>query len=121
MNNVKRVRKAIESTYDGICSIFEYKSARGEDGIIRQTEEAVFSDIPCRVSYELGYPVRQTDTAAVASRRVKLFIAPEVNVKNGSKVVVERLGEREEYGFAGEAAVYPTHREIRLTPLVKRA
>lgn len=120
VNNRERVREAIESTYDGICSIYEYKSVRGDDGIIRQKEEAAFADIPCKLSYETNYPVRQTDTAAVVSQRVKLFIAPEVNVKSGSKVIVERLGEKAEYAFSGEAAIYPTHREIRLSPFLKR-
>lgn len=121
VNDVKRVRKAVESTFDGVCSIFEYKTVQDADGISRQREEEVYSRIPCKLSYELNYPLRQTDAAAVISQRVKLFIAPEIDVKNGSKIVVEQFGKKVEYGFSGEAAVYPTHREIRLSPFVKRA
>lgn len=121
MTCTDKVRAAVESAYDGICSIIEYQSVRGSDGICRQQETVVWENIPCKLSFELNYPVSQTDTVAVASQRAKLFVAPEISVKNGSKIIVEQYGKKAEYGFSGETAVYPTHREIRVSPFVKRA
>lgn len=121
MIGADKARAAVESAYDGVCSVVEFRNVRGDDGICRQCETVVYRDIPCKLSFELNYPVRQTDSAASVSQRAKLFVAPEVNVKNGSKIVVEQYGKRAEYGFSGETAVYPTHREIRVSPFVKRA
>lgn len=120
-NNAEKARAAVESLYDGVCSIVEYQTVRESDGICRQREVTVFRDVPCKLSFELNYPVQQTETIAAASQRAKLFVAPEINVKNGSKIIVEQYGKKAEYGFSGETAVYPTHREIRVSPFVKRA
>ena len=46
--------------------------------------------------------------------KVKLFIAPEINVMPGSKIVVTQKGRTTEYKNSGEPAIFDTHQEIML-------
>ena len=51
---------------------------------------------------------------AKQTQGTKLFIAPEIKVKPGSKIVVEQNGVTTEYSASGVPAVYPSHVEIKL-------
>lgn len=113
-----KVRKVIERAYEGSCTVVEYRDVV-DGGITRKKEIAVSENLPCKLSFELNYPSEQTDTVSMISQRAKLFISPDVNVKNGSKIIVEQYGKKTEYCCCGETAVYPTHREIRVAPFVK--
>lgn len=118
----EKVRAVIEKAYDGVCSIVEYRDVEDrESGFTRKEEVEVVHGQPCKLSFELNYPSEQTDTVSEISQRAKLFIAPEIAVKNGSKIIVEQYGKKAEYCCCGETAVYPTHREIRVSPFVKWA
>ncbi|HBH94809.1 MAG TPA: hypothetical protein DDX91_03600 [Ruminococcaceae bacterium] len=115
-----KVRKIIERAYEGTCTVVEYKDVLDKDsGITRKKEKVTAEGLPCKLSFELNYPAAQTDTVSEVSQRAKLFISPDVYVKNGSKLIVEQYGKRTEYCCCGETAVYPTHREIRVAPFVK--
>ena len=122
MTDYGRVRGAVERAYDGVCSVVEYRDVVDEvSGITRKKEVVVAEGVACKLSFELNYPSEQTDTVSVISQRAKLFVAPEVKVRNGSKIVVEQYGKKAEYCCCGETAVYPTHREIRVAPFVRWA
>lgn len=109
-------RKAIESTYyEGSCTILEYQEITDEiTKITREEEVAVIENQPCKLSFEKINAAVQTETAAAISQGVKLFVAPEIKVKSGSKIIVNWCGETHEYSCGGEPAIYPTHQEIQL-------
>ena len=71
-------------------------------------------DKPCRVSFEDIYVNTETDTEAKKLQKIKLFIAPELDIKSGSKIVVTRKGRVTSYKNSGEPAIYDTHQEIML-------
>lgn len=111
----KAARKAIESTYEGVCSIVEYKAVTdGETKITRHKEITVLEKQPCKLSFEKLNAVVQTDTAAAISQGTKLFISPEITINSGSKIVVVQNGVTGEYSASGEPAVYASHQEIVL-------
>ena len=112
----KAARRMLESTYTGVCTIFERRDVRDEATKITQKKEVapVAENQPCKLSFERLTAVRQTETAAGQVQGTKLFIAPEIKVKPGSKIVVEQNGIKTEYAASGEPAVYPTHAEIML-------
>lgn len=116
INAQKAARKAIESTYKGVCTIVERQDVRDEKTkITRKNEEVlVAKNQPCKLSYEKLNAVQQTETAANIMQGVKLFIAPEIKIKNGSKIIIEQNGIKSEYALSGVPAVYPTHQEIIL-------
>ena len=112
----KAARKAIESTYSGVCTILERRDVRDEKTkITRKNEEVpVVENQPCKLSFEKLNAVVQTDTAAKLTQGTKLFIAPEIKIKPGSKIIVEQNGTTTEYSASGEPAVYFSHSEYTL-------
>ncbi len=111
----KAARRAVEGAYEGVCTVVEYASTTDEKTkISRQGEVVVVQNQPCRLSFEKTSAALQTDTAAKMSQGVKLFAAPEVRIKPGSKVVVTQNGVTGEYAASGEPAVYGSHQEIML-------
>lgn len=111
-----RVRMAIERLYTGVCTVVEYGSFRdGDSKITRQEEQIVLAKQPCRLSFEKTAAAVQTETAAALGQGAKLFLAPEVEVKPGSKIVVEQAGRIFAYAASGQPAVYETHQEVVLS------
>ena len=112
----KAARKALESTYhEGQCSIVEYGDTTDPiTHITRQGENVVAEGVPCKLSFEKLSATNQTETAAAITQGVKLFLAPEIVVKGGSKIIVEWQGRTYEYSCSGDPAVYATHQEIPL-------
>ena len=111
----KAARKAIESTYEGVCTVVERLSAKDEKTkISRQNEEVIIENQPCKLSFEKLNAAVQSETAAEISQGTKLFIAPEIQIKEGSKIIVTQDGVTSEYSASGKPAVYFSHQEIIL-------
>lgn len=111
----KAARKAQESTYEGRCTVVEYEDKTSEKSkITRKKEVVVLENQPCKLSFEKLSAAVQTENGAAISQEIKLFLAPEVSVKAGSKIIVRQNGTVGEYSASGEPAVYPTHQEIML-------
>ena len=111
----KAARRAQEATYEGICTIYEYRDVTDEKTKLSSEEEiAVIENQPCKLSFEKLNSVVQTETAAVQAQGVKLFLAPEIAVGSNSKIVVTQNGVTDEYSASGKPAIYSTHQEITL-------
>lgn len=111
----RAARRAQEATYEGLCTIYEYRDVTDEKTKLSSEEEvAVIEDQPCKLSFEKLNSVVQTETAAVQAQGVKLFLAPEIAVGSNSKIVVTQNGITNEYSASGIPAVYSTHQEITL-------
>lgn len=111
----KAARRVQEATYEGLCTIFEYREVTDEKTKLSSEEEiAVIENQPCKLSFEKLNSVVQTETAAVQAQGIKLFLSPEIMVGSNSKIVVTQNGVTVEYSASGKPAVYPTHQEIIL-------
>lgn len=106
-------RQAIESQYDSKCDVIELKP-KVVNNITKKVEENVLTAQNCRVSFEDINVNVQTDTESKKIQKIKLFIAPELEIKAGSKIIVTGRGRMTEYKNSGEPAVYGTHQEIML-------
>ena len=108
-------RQAVESQYDGICNIIEHQKVK--DPKTKKSnfiENVVKEEQACKVSYEDIYLNTETETQSKVVTKIKLFIAPELDIKPGSKIVVTQKGRTTEYKNSGEPAIYDTHQEIML-------
>lgn len=115
MNASERCRKVIESRYDGICDVYEYKKTRDEETKITNGREVlVAGGIPCHLSFSSSPAAFKSGAAVSRTQEVKVFLAPEVQIKAGSKLVIIQNGIEKSYKFSGEPAVYPSHQEINL-------
>lgn len=110
---VLMARKAIESQYDSKCDVIERKKQE-INNITKSIEEKVLINQSCRVSFETINANTETNTEAKKTQSIKLFIAPELNIKPGSKIIVIGRGRTAEYKNSGEPAIYDTHQEIML-------
>ena len=113
-------RKSIEKLYDDICNIYESGLRKdSKTGITKPTaDNLVVKNQQCRISFKTISPTNQTESNNKISQEIKLFIAPELLIKEGSKIVITRNGRTTEYKNSGTPAIYGTHQEIILT-LVK--
>lgn len=114
MDAIKQARKAIESQYKGKCTIIEYQSYKKENKSTGKHEIAVLENQSCKLSYSSSSSLNVTDTASKVTQVIKLFIAPEITIKPGSKLIISQNGVTTEYSNSGTSAIYETHQEIEL-------
>ncbi len=108
-------RKALEETYEGVCTVIEYHDVQNEKTKITSQEEViVIANQPCKLAFNRLAATIQTETAAAISQSVKLFLAPEILIRENSKIVVTQDGVTQEYGASGPPAIYSTHQEVPL-------
>ncbi|MEW9093947.1 MAG: hypothetical protein AB2417_02595 [Clostridiaceae bacterium] len=113
----KQARKAIESLYNCTCNI-SGGTETVKDPITKETKSVPklkYENQPCKVSKQSLSKNNQTDTVNRVAYELKLFIAPEVNIKQGDEIEVTNvLGVKNKY-YAGEGFPYTTHQEVILT------
>lgn len=112
---VKEVRRTLEASYQGLCTIVEYHDVTDPKTKLSKEKEVVITENqPCKLSFRKLAAAVQTETAAAVSQSVTLFLAPEIPVKSNSKIIVVQNDRTEEYSASGKPAVYSTHQEIPL-------
>lgn len=113
----KQARKAVESLYDCTCNISGGKE-KIKDPKTKETKllpKIKYENKPCRVSKQSLSKNNQTDTVNQVAYELKLFIAPEVEIKQGDEIeVTNKFGNKEIYK-AGEGFPYNTHQEVILS------
>lgn len=108
-------RKAVELLYKGLCTVKVWKEVTDPITHVTKHEEVpLFTDQKCKLSYEKQTSTAPTGGPAVIAQTTKLFIAPELDIPAGSKIVVTQHGKTAEYARSGEPAVYMDHQEIQL-------
>lgn len=112
-NAVVRVRKALEKGYIGTFTVTEHQKIKKSNYTTGFEDVDVLVDQPCRLSYKSS-PSSSDGNVAEIGQTVKLFFAPGITVKEGSKITVTQNGITTAYKRSGTPAVYQTHTEILL-------
>ena len=107
------VRKTIEDTYTDCCTVINKVKIK-KKGVVSFEEETVLKRQPCRLSYASSSVLTEKNGASAVTQSIRLFLAPECDIKPGAKILIEREGRVETYQRTGTPAVYPTHQEIEL-------
>ena len=114
-NQVVTVRKAIEMTYDCTCNVIQTEKIKKENKSTGFKETKVIENKKCKLSFETVTKDSQDDIKANVIQITKLFIAPEITIKPGSKIeVTDVMGKVPIYKSSGQPAIYQTHQEIVL-------
>ncbi|MDO4301252.1 MAG: hypothetical protein Q4D26_07680 [Clostridia bacterium] len=123
MKAFKFARKKIESLYTGLCSVYALDTVRDPDTKqSKQSEILLLENQPCRISFESNSAtVKSNDTVYEKPQSIKLFIAPDLVITPGSKIVVTQNGKTETYKSSGVPRIYVTHQEIVLELFVRWA
>ena len=111
---VVKARNAIESMYDGTCTVREYQEYIKENKSTGHHEVVILEGQPCRLSFSSSPNTNQTESDAQLVQTIKVFLAPDVRVQAGSKLTITQNGVTTEYKSSGEPALYQTHQEIML-------
>ena len=91
-----KARKAVESLYDGLCDVIEYQKVTKANKSTGFEEVTVLSNQPCRLSYKastsMSLSIKSTqekdDLSSGMEQMIKLFIAPDITITPGSKIVI---------------------------------
>ncbi|MBS5822410.1 MAG: hypothetical protein KID00_00885 [Clostridium argentinense] len=113
-NQVVAVRKAIEMTYTGKCTITEHQKVKKPNKSTGFEDVIILKDQPCKLSFSKIANTNQGETAAMVVQTAKVLIAPEIQIKPGSKLTITQNGVTTEYSQSGEPAIYNTHQEVIL-------
>ncbi len=80
--NIVKVKKTIENTYDCLCNIIEYQSIKNATNKRTEHKEiTVLEKQPCRISYKTISNANETEKESNVAQIIKLFIAPEIQIK----------------------------------------
>lgn len=114
MSLASAVRAAIEKLYTGTCDVIEHRPI--EDGALTRYEDVtVLKGQPCRLSFGQSPAAGDVaDGASPLTQTVKLFLAPEVKIMPGSKIIVTQAGQTVAFNQSGPPAFYESHQEISL-------
>lgn len=107
-------RRAIEQLYEDRASISRYMEY--DDPISKETKFGlvpIYENQPCHISQRALAANTQTDTVNQIAYENKLFISPELEIRQGDIVEVTRGSVTRKY-TAGEPFLYPTHQEVSL-------
>ncbi|MEK8198344.1 hypothetical protein [Lysinibacillus sp. FSL M8-0134] len=108
-------RKAVELLYTGLCTLTVW--AEVENPVTHATEHKevpLFTNQKCKLSYEKQTSTTPAGGPALIAQTTKLFIAPELDIPAGSKIIVTQHGKTSEFARSGKPAIYTDHQEIML-------
>lgn len=107
-----RIRNAIESTYDGRCTITEHQKITKANKSTGFEDVSVLENQPCRLSFSSINSTTAGEAAATKIQVTKVFLSPSIQVKAGSKLTITQNGVTTDYMNSGVPAVYDSHQEI---------
>lgn len=107
-------RAVIEQTYTSTCTVTERQKVKKPNGSTGFEEVKVLEKQPCLMIYKTVSSAAVPEPAAAINQGTVLLIAPEVQVKPGSKITISQNGLTADYARSGIPAVFSTHQEINL-------
>lgn len=106
-------QKFADIMYTDTCSIYNQQKIKVNNKTKFESVLVVENE-PCRLSYDSPKIAVQTESSTNLSNNVKLFISPDIEVVEGSRIEVVREGKTYQFKCSGMPSMYPTHQEIKL-------
>ncbi|MCM3747452.1 ABC transporter ATP-binding protein [Paenibacillus pasadenensis] len=110
-------REAIERMYNDLATISRMVTTTKPNGAKQQGLVQIYADQPCFLSAGAAAANTQTDNQNDIRASMKLFIAPEVEIRQGDEIVISRFGAPHRiwrYNAGEPLPPYPTHQEVEL-------
>lgn len=118
----KAVRRALESRYEDVCSVFVYTNEL--DPITKQTKQVrkvLLENEPCRLSYQTQAfaSLVSTQNEGVPSnyQSTKVFIAPEHDIPENSELEVMHHGRLIKLKRSSVPVIHTNHQEVMVEVL----
>ncbi|MCY9658122.1 hypothetical protein P5G65_04860 [Paenibacillus chondroitinus] len=113
--NVAAERVAIESTYEGSCTVTAFQTVKHPiTHVTGQQRINLFENEPCGLSQTTLASSIKTETDNTIAFDAKLFISPDVTITAGCEIRVLQNGMDQKFEQVGEPFRYATHQEILL-------
>ena len=109
-------KKALMLLWKDRMTVFEFKEVTKPNKATDFEEVPILENQPCKLSFSTLKEVNQTDESAAIVQTAKLFCDSALDIKAGSKIVVQRGDRTFEYSQSGEPGIFTTHQEIVLVP-----
>lgn len=107
----KAYRRKLERMYTDRCDIYTIEDVYDEDTASTiQDRVYLAKNQPCRIS-QPGLASNNQQDVNIINYESKLFISPDLDIKQGMKIYVDRMNKN--YS-CGEPFRYSTHQEIKL-------
>lgn len=110
------INAALQVLWKDTCTIMEYQAYTTDNQSTQHREVVVLEHQPCKLSFQTLQPVNQTETVGHLVQTVKLFLDNNINMKAGSKIIINRSGKVFVFKHSGEAGIFTHHQEIMLVP-----
>ena len=115
MVNSELYSAALKSLWDGKCTVTVRQNGTDEKtGRVIQTENEIYTDVPCRLSYQSVNSAGSAESAAEKTQSIKLYVDKSIDIPEGSKITVTQNGTSQVYERSGVPAVYSVHKQIPL-------
>lgn len=113
-------RATIEKMYRGTLTIYEWSLVTDPlTHVSSETETIIVEDQPCLLSNTSTAPSSSADGIPSVIKTTKIFLAPDIPIKEGSKLVVTQDGVTNTYERSGIPSMYPTHQEVTVNVMEK--
>lgn len=107
-------RKAIEKLYDSICDIIVLQEIIDENGVTDFKDVTLYEKQPCRISQQSVTKTANNHMVSEVDKVINLYIAPELDIPAGSKILVTYNNRTTEYKSSSLPALYDTYQKIQL-------
>lgn len=107
-------RKAIEKLYDSTCDIIVLQEIVDENGVTDFKDVKLYEKQPCRISQQSVTKTANNHVVSEVDKVINLYIAPELDIPAGSKILVTYNNRTTEYKSSSLPVLYDTYQKIQL-------
>ena len=115
MVNNAAYKKAMRSLWCDKCTVTTKQTTKNAVGRSVQTDVTLFTDVPCRLSFNSVTVPNESSKAALKVQSTTLIIDNSHTIPAGSEISVTHEGVTRQYVQSGVSSVYTYHQEIPLT------
>lgn len=113
-------RATLEKLYRGSLTIYEWNPVTDPvTHITSEVETITIENQPCLLSNASTAPATSSEGVPSVIKTTKIFVAPDIPIREGSKLVVTQDGVTNTYERSGIPSMYPTHQEITVNVMEK--
>ena len=109
-------KKALMKLWKDLFSLVEFQEDVKSNDADGFKEVTILENQPCKLSFSTLKEANQNDTGAAVTQVVKLFCDNLIDIKPGSKIIVQRDNQLFEFSQSGIPGVFSNHQEIVLIP-----
>lgn len=111
----ERCKAAVRSLWKGRAAITVRDGVLNPaNGRTEPVPRVLAEEVPCRISYTTVKAAEPSEGAAATVQAVTLYIDPDLDIPEGSKITVSQNGVTRDYERSGTPAVYTAHQEVPL-------